>query len=140
MFYICTKFSKEQHTIEMNNHNSFHKLIVVSIIIIWTIFNFQSRKKENLNYENGKSIRTGETKNGVNNGLWQWYYKNGKVQLSGNFVDGKREGVWKTFDSLGVITSSSNYVDNKLNGDLILYNEKGKVKSIKKFVDDVEVK
>lgn len=124
----------------MNNHNSFHKLIVVSLIIIWTIFNSQSRKKENLNYEDGSSIRTGETKNGMNNGLWVWYYKNGKVQLSGNFIEGEREGIWKTFDSLGVITSSSNYVDNKLNGDLILYNEKGEVKSVKKFKNDIEIK
>lgn len=120
----------------MYNYNSIHKIIVVSIVLVWTMFQFQSRKTEELNYEDGSYKRTGELKNGLNHGLWTWYFPNGQVQMKGNFEMGQREGVWQTFDSLGNLRVESYYIDNKLNGKMLVLSEKGDTVSVKEFRDD----
>lgn len=115
---------------------SIHKITVIILVLIWTLFQFQSRSKESLSFENGLAKRTGETKNGLNEGIWTWYHSNGKVQMEGNFISGKREGLWKTYDSTGQIRSESRYIKNHLNGQMILFSEKGDTISVKIFEED----
>lgn len=120
----------------MYNYNSFHKIIVVSIVLVWSMFQFQSKKAEDLNYDDGTSKRTGDLKNGLNHGLWTWYFPNGQIQMKGNFEGGKREGLWQTYDSLGNIRVESYYIHNKLNGKMIVFSANGDTISVKEFKED----
>lgn len=111
----------------MYSYNSFHKIIVVILVIAWAMYNFQSRSNEDLKYDNGAMIRTGETKNALNHGVWTWYHENGKVQITGNFINGKREGVWKSYDTLGNLMIESTYKNNLLDGQFIQCAPSGEI-------------
>jgi antitoxin component YwqK of YwqJK toxin-antitoxin module len=110
-------------------YSSFHKISVIIIVIVWSIYQFQSQTKNtgDVNYVSGISKRTGVIKNNKNEGEWIWYYANGKIQLKGSFRNGQREGVWKTYDSSGNLSIESNYVENKLNGIQTHFSSMGKV-------------
>lgn len=103
------------------------KFIVILCIIGWAIFNFQGRNEENLKYDDGDPIRTGDTKNNLNHGVWTWYHENGKVQITGRFDEGKREGVWKSYDTAGNLLLESTYRNNLLDGLFIQYAPDGTV-------------
>ena len=111
----------------MYSYNSFHKIIVVGLVIAWAMYQFNSRNNDDLKYSNGEPIRTGETLNSKNQGTWTWYHQNGKVQITGAFNVGKREGVWKSFDTLGNIMIESNYRNNLLDGVFIQYGTNGEI-------------
>ena len=120
--------------------NDFHKIIMVCLVIGWAIFQFRSRSDESLKYENGDPIRTGETENNLNHGIWTWYHENGKIQITGRFVEGKREGIWKSYDTLGNLMIESAYKANLLNGPFKQYSTDGKLVRNDLYKEDKLVK
>lgn len=120
----------------MHATNDFHKLLVVFLVIAWAMFQFRSRDDGDLKYKNGNPIRTGTTKNNLNDGVWTWYHKNGKVQITGNFRKGKREDVWKSYDTLGNLLIESTYKNNLLNGPFKQYSSNGKLIRSEWYVSD----
>ena len=120
----------------MYSYNSFHKVLLIFIVIGWAMFHFVSKNNEDLVYDNGNPIRTGEVKEHMNDGPWTWYFKNGKPQISGVFIEGKREGEWKIFDSLGNILMKSNYQKNLLNGEQTYYNTDGTIQKVIFYKND----
>lgn len=121
-------------------YNSIHKFLIVLLVVFWAVFHFHGRNEKNLRYESGKPIRTGDTRNNLNHGVWTWYHENGTVQLTGSFVEGKREGVWKSYDSLGNLLLQSTYKHNLLNGPLIRYAPDGNILSKEFYSGDRLVK
>lgn len=111
----------------MSAYSDFPKIIAVCCVVGWAMYQFKSRSDENLKYENGDPIRTGETENYLNNGVWTWYHENGQVQITGDFVKGKREGLWKSYDTLGNLMIESHYKNNMMDGDFIQYSPDGKI-------------
>ncbi len=133
------KYLKELVTINMYSYNSIHKIIGVLLVIGWAIFQFRSRSDENLKYDNGDPIRTGNTENNLNHGVWSWYHENGQVQITGTFIKGKREGVWKSYDTLGNLMIESTYKENLLNGTFKQFAKDGKIIRNDVYKDDILV-
>lgn len=111
----------------MRDSTNILKFIVVSIVLVWTVFHFHGRLNNAEVYGDGYLKRKGQVVNNLNEGLWIWYHKNGNVQLEGEFINGKREGVWKTYDSTGNLIIESNYKKNLLNGVFREYSTEGKL-------------
>lgn len=49
---------------------------------------------EVVSYVNGKLEFDGEMKNGLREGVWNYYYPSGQKKMSGLFTDGLKEGTW----------------------------------------------
>jgi antitoxin component YwqK of YwqJK toxin-antitoxin module len=120
----------------MYNYNSYHKVIIVIVGIIWVIFHFSQRSEEGLYFENGQVRRTGQVVKSLNEGIWTWYYKDGATHIKGNFVNGKREGVWKRFGRNGQLVTECVYNDNKLNGVYVEYDSAGTIIKRVNYMND----
>jgi len=108
-------------------YNSYHKLIVVMILIGWSVYHFFQQTEQTTNYPNGQIRKTGLTLNGKNHGKWVWYYPSGQVKMEGYFEHGKRIGQWHTYSIEGQKLTQSTYKDDQLNGQYIKWNENEKV-------------
>ena len=108
------------------SYNSYHKLITVFILIIWSIIHFSNKEKFN-NYDNGQVRKIGHFVNGKNDGLWTWYYENGQKKMEGHFENGKRTGLWITYDFLGRKVIQSQYKNDQLNGEFIRWDSQGNI-------------
>lgn len=112
----------------MYSYNSYHKILVGALLVVWAIYQFSGRTDESPKYGNGQEKRTGEQVNSLNQGIWTWYYENGNIQLRGSFEEGNRTGVWKSYDTLGNLLVESTYENNLLNGMFTEYNSSGEIK------------
>lgn len=119
------RFLKALHIIEMYSYNSIHKVIAVFLVVAWAIWQFSERNTDDLHYENGQIIRSGNSVNGLKEGVWRWYYEDGSVNIKGYFENGDREGKWITYNGKGDIIQERNYKNDKLNGPLTVYNTEG---------------
>lgn len=111
----------------MYNYNSWHKILIVLVVVLWAIFHFQERNEEQLRYDDGQPIRTGTTKNNLNEGIWKWYHENGELGIEGNFDKGKRTGEWRFYDTNGRMYLKSHYKNNLLNGEFVEYDTTGMI-------------
>jgi len=119
-------------------YNSYHKIILGGLIVLWAIFHFAVREPDN-SYSNGQSKRVGQVENGKNDGVWTWYYPSGNKRIQGTFVEGKREGLWTTWNEGQIIIQTCEYQNDKLNGPLITFSEQGKEISKIDYVNDVRI-
>lgn len=121
------------------SYNSKHKLIIGILIIGYAVYHFNGKRTTTKYYESGKTLQSGNFKNGKNHGLWLWYYPSGKRKMEGNFNLGKREGKWFTYNTNGSKASESNYVSDKLNGDFLTFDGEGKLIQTISYIDDTPV-
>lgn len=119
----------------MYSYNSNHKLIVVIIVILWTLFHFKSNDNSGKYYDNGKVKQSGKAVKAKNHGDWVWYYKNGNKKMQGKFKNGKRDGIWTTWDKNGYKLTEGYYEKDKLNGDFKRW-ENNKLLLHFRYVDD----
>ena len=54
-------------------------------------------------YQNGSLRATGQTRNALAEGYWEWFRKNGTLMRSGNFSSGVQIGEWITYDQQGTV-------------------------------------
>ena len=111
----------------MYSYNSYHKIVIGLLLVVWAMYQFSGRTDEIPTYNNGQEKRTGEVVNSLNQGVWTWYYGNGKVQLTGAFDEGNRIGIWKSYDTLGNLLVESTYQNNILNGLFTEYSTSGEI-------------
>jgi len=124
----------------MYKYNSYHKIVVAILVVLWAIFHFSQRDDRGLYYENGQIKRNGGSVKSMNEGIWTWYYEDGTIQIRGNFHEGKREGIWESFDQNGNLISESSYVGNMLNGPFVKYGSDGQIIRQEIYENDKRVK
>jgi antitoxin component YwqK of YwqJK toxin-antitoxin module len=65
-------------------------------------------------YSGGAIMGAGErTKDGMNNGYWNYYYKNGIRKSEGEFIAGKKNGSWKYYYPNGQIKEKSEFANDE---------------------------
>ena len=57
--------------------------------------------KEEVFFPNGKMQWSGNYKNNVENGSWQFFYENGNLKTMENYLNGKEHGVTTMFNESG---------------------------------------
>ena len=69
-------------------------------------------------FSNGNIYKREKYKNGVLDGVSQYFYENGKLKYEGKYKKGKREDVHKLYDENGDLHQSITYKDDKKNGKM----------------------
>jgi antitoxin component YwqK of YwqJK toxin-antitoxin module len=66
--------------------------------------------KQNIIYHKDGSVwAKGETKNGTQEGYWEWFRKDGTKLRSGYFKNGKQIGEWTTYTNKGKVVKVTNF-------------------------------
>ena len=89
----------------------------------WTVYTFP----------NGKKASEGCLVNGQPEGVWTSYHENGKIKSTGNRREFLLDGTWEFFDTTGVKLRSVEYVEDLKSGWERSYFPSGKVKVEKHF-------
>lgn len=66
--------------------------------------------------ENGNIFCSGLTKNGLRDGIWQYYDTKGKLLYDVEYLNGIRDGEWKAYDKDGNIIATGYYNHGKILG------------------------
>lgn len=66
--------------------------------------------------KNGKLSSSGLTKDGVREGVWQYYDKDGKLLYDVEYNSGIRDGEWRAYDEVGNIIAIGYYNQGKILG------------------------
>tara|TARA_B110000483_G_C17959785_1_gene451550 strand:- start:161 stop:652 length:492 start_codon:yes stop_codon:yes gene_type:complete len=79
-------------------------------------------------YENGQLKRSGNCKDGQDDGLYESYYENGLLRYSENYKDGEKDGLCKFYYKNGQLRSSENFKYGEKDGVSEFYHEHGQLK------------
>ena len=79
--------------------------------VVQTIFNY---------FENEQLEFKENYRDGVKEGLFEWFHENGQLDVRGNYRDGKREDLFERFHENGQLWTRGNYTDGEREG---LYEE-----------------
>ena len=66
--------------------------------------------------ENGNLLCSGLTKNGLRDGIWQYYDESGILLYDVEYVSGIRDGEWKAYDKAGNIIATGYYNEGVILG------------------------
>lgn len=72
----------------------------------------------------------GQYKNGLKNGLWEYWYQNGQQKLVGTYLNNIKIGKWKFWYKNGNLRIDSNYDNGKLVDTNTWYYENGSKKKV----------
>lgn len=90
-------------------------------------------------YENGQKGLRGAYKNGVRDGVWEYWYSNGQKKVEGSYVMGKKNGQWNYWFPNGQLRIKANYKNNEMDGVNIWYYENGQKKKEAIFKNGVYI-
>ena len=65
-------------------------------------------------HKNGQLWSRRNYKDGELNGLWEWFHDNGQLQHRGNYKEDKKDGLWEYFDEDGNLTKTEEWKDGEL--------------------------
>lgn len=82
---------------------------------------FETGKKGNITVK-------GSLKNGVKEGLWQYFDAAGRVVMEEHYKEGKLDGTFRSYYTNGLLLGHGHYADNKRHGKFIIFNEDGSLK------------
>ncbi len=94
------------------------------------ILNGKVMKKSDL----GSVLESRTYKDGLPDGLWQWYTETGLMAEKGVYRAGLRDGEWEWFYESGTLRKKGKFVDDKENGPWEEYHEDGKLKKKGNFI------
>ena len=78
-------------------------------------------------YPNGVKAASVPYKNGLYNGLVQYWYPNGNLEYEANYINGEVDGMLKRFFENGKKSYEGEYKIGKNHGDEKVFNEAGKI-------------
>jgi antitoxin component YwqK of YwqJK toxin-antitoxin module len=77
-------------------------------------------------YENGQLYSKGTFLNGEFEGAWEYNYENGQLLSKGSYQNGEKDGVWEEFNYInGKLSTWGSYLKGKQNGVWKYYNKDG---------------
>lgn len=95
---------------------------------VYTIQAYENGYKEGkwaMYFSNGQEEKSGNTKNGLEDGIFYTWYKNGQLKYKQAYKNGEKIGQWLSWYTNGVKWTSRDFANNTLNGKVFVWDSLG---------------